>query len=678
MRIAFTHNLQAAPESEAEAEFDSPETVTAIVDALRRLGHEVDPVDVSMPVGRLVERLEGFRPDLVFNTAEGWSGRTREAFYPALLEQLGLPYTGSDAFTCTVTLDKRLSKVMVAQYGVPTPAWRYVESVGDLEGMALRLPVIIKPNFEGSSKGITEDSVVSDAALLPARVAEALAKYPGGLLVEEFIVGRDVVVPFIEGVSPETGGVLAPVEYRFAPEVAATRRHAIYDYDLKHDQSFAVELRVPAALPPLTAAELQRHARRVFEVLGVRDLGRTDFRVDAEGRVWFLEVNALPSLEPGAGIYAGAALCGLPDMEAVLAAVIRNALARRGLATPPAVPEPERLRVGLVYNLKRVKGAPDGSRDEEAEYDSPTTVNAIAEAIASFGHEVVRLEATPELLNRVGGARLDVAFNIAEGIRGRGREALVPAVLELLDVPYTGSDPATLAVALDKGLAKRIVREAGVPTADSVTMMTPDHPLPPSLRFPLIVKPVAEGSSKGVVEKSVARDEPELRQAVAQVIERYRQGALVESFLPGREFTVGLLGNGDDLRVLPPMEIIFRDAANPTPIYTFAHKLDFTKDVGFEVPAKVDAALAAEIEAVARGAFRALGCRDVARVDLRCDAAGRVNFIEVNPLPGMTPDFSDLCLIANAAGIEYRALVGAILAPALERRRQQLRKAERA
>lgn len=669
MRIAFTHNLQRTAD-EAEAEFDAPATVATITETLRRLGHEVEPIDVSMPVSQLVALLEAWRPDLVFNTAEGWTGRTREAFYPALFEQLGLPYTGSDAFTCTVTLDKRLSKMVVARHGVPTPRWCYVETLADLEGADLAFPVLIKPNFEGSSKGITEDSVVEDPAALRARVEAALARYPGGVLVEEFVAGHDVVVPFLEATGP-----LAPVEYRLSPEVAAGRRFGIYDYALKHDLSDAVAVRVPADVPPETAAALARHAGTVFRTLGVRDLGRVDFRLGADGRIWFLEVNALPSLEPGAGIYAAAALAGLPDMEAVLDAVVRSAAARHGLGERPAPRRP--VRVGLVYNLKRVKPAETGEGDQDAEFDAPDTIAALREAIASFGHEVVPLEATPELLGRIAGARLDVVFNIAEGIRGRGRESLVPAILELLDIPYTGSDPATLAVTLDKALAKQIVRAAGVPTPDFFVMTTGREPLPKGVRFPLIVKPVAEGSSKGVSDASVVRDEAELRRVAGALVARYRQGALVEAFLPGREFTVGLLG-GRRPRVLPPMEIVFRDPGRAHPIYAFKHKLDASGEVGYEVPARLDPALDAEIRRAARDAFVALGCRDVARIDLRLDAEGRVHFIECNPLPGLTPDWSDLCLIAKAAGMDYRTLVGEILAPALRRRRRLLRDRRRA
>ncbi|MCB9730899.1 MAG: hypothetical protein H6744_21155 [Deltaproteobacteria bacterium] len=330
------------------------------------------------------------------------------------------------------------------------------------------------------------------------------------------------------------------------------------------------------------------------------------------------------------------------------------------------------VRVALTFNLKRVKPSVHTGQDSEAEFDAPETVDAIRAALASFGHEVILIEARPDFLERIGPAKPDVVFNIAEGLRGRSREAVVPAVLELLDIPYTGSDPATLSLALDKGLAKRVVAGAGVPTAAFVTLSSPDEPLPPGLEFPLIVKPVAEGSSKGVLGTSVVTDRAALEASVRACVERYHQPALVEAFLSGREFTVGLLGgldSRDEPTVLPPMEIIFTRTDDPHPTYTFADKQTDAPPIRFEVPARVDEALGAEIRAVALAAWHALGCRDVSRIDLRCDGAGRVNFIECNPLPGLTPGFSDLCLIAQAAELSYEELIGRILAPALARAR---------
>jgi D-alanine-D-alanine ligase len=282
---------------------------------------------------------------------------------------------------------------------------------------------------------------------------------------------------------------------------------------------------------------------------------------------------------------------------------------------------------------------------------------------------VVRLEATPDLVRSLPDAHVDLVFNLAEGLRGRSREAHVPALLEMLGVPFTGSDAATMALALDKNLAKGVVGAAAVPVPRGLVMKTGDEALPQGLVFPLIVKPNAEGSSKGVAPRSVVENERDLRTAVKEQIGKYRQEVLVEEFLPGREFTVGVLGAADAPRVLPVMEIVFVEPDGKHPVYAFGDKLDWTKKIRYDRPAKVDAALAAEIEAVALGAWRALGCRDVARFDLRCDGEGHVRFIEVNTLPGITPGWSDLCLIAESAGLSYEALIGAILEPALRRLR---------
>jgi D-alanine-D-alanine ligase len=327
--------------------------------------------------------------------------------------------------------------------------------------------------------------------------------------------------------------------------------------------------------------------------------------------------------------------------------------------------------VGLIHNVKRVKPKQtDGEwgDDADAEYDAPETINAIAEAIEAEGHRVVKLEATPDLLAALPSAGIDVAFNIAEGQKGRGRESWVPAVLDLLGVPYTGSDATTMAITLDKGLAKRVVRSAGVSTPQFFVIDSLDTPIPAHLKYPVIVKPVAEGSSKGVTQKSVARDATELRAVVTDLITRYGQGAMVEGFLTGREFTVGLLG---ERRILPPMEIVFSADPSTLPVYGFEHKQAFTDDVKYVCPAQMTPALDRALRKAARDAFVALGCRDVARIDLRLDGDGVVNFIECNPLPGLTPDWSDLCLIAKAANLDYRGLVAAILRPALRRLRAQ-------
>jgi D-alanine-D-alanine ligase len=678
VRIAFTHNLQQS-KAEEEAEFDTPETVAFIVAALKGLGHEVEPIDVSGPVSRTAARLEALQPDLVFNTAEGRRGKYREAFFPGLFEQLGLPFTGSDAAVCSLTLDKHLTKQVVAQHGVKTPRAVFIDDINQLQAGTLRFPVIVKPNFEGSSKGITQDSVVERADQLLPRVTELLARFPTGLLIEEFIEGQDVVVPFIEYASPATHGVLPPAQYEYDVPPGGRR---IYDYRLKQLESDRVNVVVPAKLSAAVLKDIEQASRTVFRALQIRDLGRIDFRLADDGTLYFLEANALPSLEPGAAIYESAALVGLKSPESLFKAVLHSATRRQG-ATERQRVKPVNgakrgaLRVGLTFNLKRVKPQPSGDNDQEAEYDSRDTIDALREAIASFGHEVVELEATAELPLVLSNSRVDVVFNLAEGIRGRNREAAVPALLEHLGIPYSGSDAAALCLCLDKVLAKKLVHQAGVLTSAHVQMSGPKDPLPKGWRFPAVVKPVAEGSSKGVLPTSVAHNEAELRELVQGVVTRYQQPALVEEYLPGREFTVGLLGE-ERPRVLPPMEIVFNPAAGQFPLYTLEHKLAWVDAVRYEVPAKIEPKLLKELERAARAAFKALGCRDVARIDFRLDVEGRPSFIECNPLPGLSPGWSDLCLIASAAGIEYHSLVGEILAPAIRRFRAQERQSRKA
>jgi D-alanine-D-alanine ligase len=679
MRIAFTHNLRLS-DSEEEAEFDTVATVDALASSMERLGHRVERIEVSGPASRTVARLEAFGPDLIFNTAEGRRGRFREAFFPALFDELGMPYTGSDAYALALTLDKQLTKLVLAQHGIATPRWQYVEDPRQLQPNALRYPVIVKPNFEGSSKGIAQDSVVEDPLRVHERVAAALARYPAGVLVEEFIAGRDVTVPFLERAAADRGGVLQAVEYVVDTTIAGERRHAIYDYDLKTRLDDAVSVRAPARLTRAQKERVQEQAATVFRALGIRDLGRIDFRVGEDGQVYFLEINALPSLEQGAGIYVAAALEGL-HADAVIGAVVQSAVDRYAIAEPRSrrgrPRRAERLKVGFTFNVKRVTPDPAGDQDEEAEYDTPRTLQAIREAIAGYGHDVIDLEATSDLPVQLASTPVDVVFNIAEGFKGRSRESQVPALLELLDIPYTGSDPAALSVSMDKALAKRMVRTHGIATPDYLVLHTGKERLPKELSFPLLVKPVAEGTSKGVTKKSVVRDETEMRDVARDMIAKYRQPALVEEYITGREFTVGLLGERRP-RVLPPMEIVFLDASDPTPIYSFEMKQDWHASIRYEVPAKLADRELDRLEKAARECFAALGCRDVARLDFRMAPDGRVYFIECNPLPGLAPGWSDLVLIAEAAGIDYRGLIGEILSFAIRRHQERERERERA
>jgi D-alanine-D-alanine ligase len=677
MKVAFTYNLRRT-ESEEEAEFDTAETVDAIADAIEAAGHEVDKIEVSGPAATLLERLESSDPDIIFNTAEGRGGRMREAFYPALFEEIGVPYTGSDAYTMAVTLDKWLTKLVLLRHGIDTPRGRLinVDNLGTIaeQGPGLAFPIIVKPNYEGSSKGIADDSVANDFKELMTLLKAAVKAYPDGVLMEEYIEGVDISVGFVNGVGLDDG-LLAPVEFMF--ERAGRHGFTVYDYIKKNIEPNAVRMRCPASVPRDVAARLRAISHDAIKGLGLRDIARLDFRVADDGRIYLLEANALPALSRGSSIFAATAQLGL-SYDHTIAAVLNAAALRANVATahelglrhkPRGRQRP--VRVGFTYNVKRTHDS-----DEHAEFDPPETIIAISNALARQGFIVVHLEATPDLPRVLAEADVDLIFNIAEGVEGRNREAQVPALCELLGIPYTGSDSATLAIALDKALCKKVLSQHGILTPKFQVMETGRERLDGELKFPLIVKPNAEGSSKGIGTASVVDSEEELRAKVTAIIDRYKQPALVEEYITGREFTVGLLGSKRRLRVLPPMEIRFKDVQNERPVYDYVVKQEWEKHVEYECPAKLTEAENRAIEKVARATFASLECRDFARVDLRMAADGKIYVFEVNPLPGMTPGYSDLVLISSAAGMDYDQLMGEILVGGLRRLRDKRRREE--
>ncbi|MEP7002513.1 MAG: D-alanine--D-alanine ligase [bacterium] len=321
--------------------------------------------------------------------------------------------------------------------------------------------------------------------------------------------------------------------------------------------------------------------------------------------------------------------------------------------------------------------------DEYAEWDSPSTINAVARALSRHG-EVIPLEATDDFPQRLRETRPDIVFNIAEGLRGPNREAHVPAICEFYGIPYSGSDPFTLAACLDKARTKEILRARGVPTADWWLVSTREelrafaarHPC-----LPLFAKPVHEGSSKGITERNYIESADMLAPVVLDLLERYDQPVIIETFLTGAEFTCGVLGNGDSAHVLPIVGMNFGALpAGALPIYGFEAKwLWDTREEPldiFECPAVIHDTLRAEIEDVVLRAYRALGCRDWSRVDVRLDTENRVNVVEVNPLPGILPDPCDnSCLpkAARAAGLDYDTLIGAALGAAAKRQGVALR-----
>ncbi|HEV7225558.1 MAG TPA: hypothetical protein VGN42_22825 [Pirellulales bacterium] len=334
------------------------------------------------------------------------------------------------------------------------------------------------------------------------------------------------------------------------------------------------------------------------------------------------------------------------------------------------------MRIGLTYNVKTgvppaSSAAPGPAADVEEEFDSPETIDAIADAIRSLGHEVELLgDGEPLVRKLLDRPRPELVVNIAEGTgSGRCREARVPAVLEMLNVPYTGSDPLTLGATLDKDCAKRLVQAAGVATpawalVEDGDLQAAEAPLA-RLAFPVFIKPAYEGSSKGVLECSLVENRDRLADGVGRLYRAYRQPILVEEFIDGDELTVGVVGNRPQ-KALGIMRVLPRQKKPEPFVYSLEMKRDWEHLLHYESPAQISAADAATVERATLAAWRALGCRDVARFDFRL-RDGVPYFLEVNPLPGLSPKSGDLVMLARGYGIEHRELISLILDAAIER-----------
>ena len=323
------------------------------------------------------------------------------------------------------------------------------------------------------------------------------------------------------------------------------------------------------------------------------------------------------------------------------------------------------MRIGVTYDLRSDYLAMGYSAEETAEFDREVTIAAICTALEGLGFAPVRIGGVKNLVEQLArGERFDAVFNFCEGLRGNAREAQVPALLDAYDIPYVFSDALTLALALDKGMAKRVVRDAGVPTTDFRIIEKLADVKKVDLSFPLFLKPVQEGSGKGVDANSKVENARDLRKVASALLAKFQQPVLVESFLPGREFTVGIIGTGDEAAVLGVSEIV--PIANWVGDgYGFENKEEDWKERVSIVEADLENSRAAG--AVALAAWRALRCRDGGRIDIRCDESGKHHFIEVNPLAGLRPDHSDLCLIAANRGLTHRQLIGRIMAAFFKR-----------
>jgi D-alanine-D-alanine ligase len=326
------------------------------------------------------------------------------------------------------------------------------------------------------------------------------------------------------------------------------------------------------------------------------------------------------------------------------------------------------LRVGLTFDLASALRTQTSSEEDLAEFDSEETVDGIEQAIRAMGHVPIRIGGVESLVRELAaGQRWDLVFNIAEGRYGTARESQVPALLDAFGINYTFSDPLVLALALHKAHAKTIARAAGVPTADFRLIEQLRDLDDLQLGYPLFAKPVAEGTSKGISAKSIIQSEAQLRAVCQALLARYQQPVLVEAYLPGREFTVGVLGTGSGARSLGALEVFLVGDAD-VGVYSYRNKKEFVGKVEYQHLSSATDPLIAQVEAVALAAYRSLGCRDAGRVDVRLDAQQKPCFIEVNPLAGLNPQVSDLAILVGKTGFGYPALIQSILREALTRR----------
>ncbi len=322
------------------------------------------------------------------------------------------------------------------------------------------------------------------------------------------------------------------------------------------------------------------------------------------------------------------------------------------------------MNIGLTYDL-RSDYLNEGYSDEEtAEFDRESTIEGIEDALHQLGHETNRIGHVRHLLFRLSnGDRWDLVFNICEGMHGIGREAQVPAILDVFQIPYTFSDVMVLSLTLHKGMTKRVIRDAGIPTPDFFVLENLTQLSAVNIPFPLFVKPNAEGTGKGINSMSKVNSHAALTDVCRELLPLYPSGLLIESYLPGREFTVGILGTGDSAYPIGVMEIIYT-LSETNAIYSYQTKADYENAVKYVVPEKE---AGDPCMALALKAWQILGCRDGGRVDIRIDRHGIPNFIEVNPLAGLDKIHSDLPILAYKHGYDYKQLIDEIIQSAKKR-----------
>jgi len=321
------------------------------------------------------------------------------------------------------------------------------------------------------------------------------------------------------------------------------------------------------------------------------------------------------------------------------------------------------VKIGLTYDLRTDYLKQGFTLEETAEFDKESTIEGIEQAIQNAGYQTERIGNAQQLMQKLlNGQKWDLVFNIAEGLYGEGRESLVPALLDMHKIPYVFSGPVTLGISLNKAFAKQIVRDSGINTPAFAVVSKITDISTVKLQYPLFVKPISEGTGKGIDSKSLIETSDDLKTVCTQLLEKFNQPVLVEEYLPGREFTVGVLGTAEDAYVPGAMEIVYK--ANANQIYSYDNKENYEEAVDYVA---VTGDMLTECEKVALGAWKALNCLDGGRVDVKIDRFGKVSFIEVNPLAGLNPVTSDLPILGRLNNVSYQQIINEILKSAVKR-----------
>src|SRR3954453_20345953 len=661
VRAGLTFNLKpadAAAHGDAFEEFDSIETIEALERALRANGHE--PVRIGYGAALLDADV-----DFVFNIAEGFGGRGRESHVPAVCELLGIPCTGSDPLTIGITLDKALAKTYAKAHGIAVAGdWRF--------------PLFVKPACEGSSMGITKSSLCRTPEELQAVVAQ-MSKY-GAVLIEEFLPGEEYTVGIVQG---EVLGVMQVVPRSQEPDF-------VYSIDVNRDYENLVDYKL------VQADDVAQLALDVWREFGLRDVARIDVRRDRDGVPCFIEVNPLPGVHPKhSDLVIMARLAGVAYEELIgriVARVIPSVVEGTGWAVgaPPVPPGPSTtLGMTVMCHAERSRGIPSGRSESRASAGDSSTVFAArndTDAIAVAFNDDTHLKQHLNDIERIGeaesaesareiaetlGATLypvrdlrpalrdlrdaHVVFNLCEGVLGNPRyEMHFALALEMLGIPFTGADPIAAGLCTDKILVKRLLNVHGITTPrDDV--------------FPAIVKPSREDAGVGIDAASVVKTKEEAEARKRYIEETYRQPALIEEFIDGREFNQAMSLD----RMLPPGEIVFADELAPEERVVgwkakWASGSREDRATVNVTPGVMSDTLRRDISDLCRKAADVLSIRGYCRMDIRQRPTGELCIVDINPNPDIGPDSGFRKALA-AAGIGFRDFLEELMMSALSR-----------